>query len=123
MVIGTNMTFFPMFIVGAEGMPRRISRYPQHPAWGTLNLIESIGSVVIAVGVLVFFGNVWVSLRRRQPSGPDPWQGHSLEWWTSSPPPPLNFEAPLPPITSYAPLQDLREQAEDRARDNESVTA
>ena len=123
MVIGTNMTFFPMFVVGAEGMPRRISRYPQHPAWGTLNLIESIGSVVIAVGVLVFFGNVWVSLRRRQPSGPDPWQGHSLEWWTSSPPPPLNFEAPLPPITSYAPLQDLREQAEDRARDNESVTA
>ncbi len=114
MVIGTNMTFFPMFIVGAEGMPRRISRYPQHPAWGTLNLIESIGSVVIAVGVLVFLANVWVSLRRREPSGHDPWQGHSLEWWTSSPPPPLNFEVPLPPIISYAPLLDLREQAEDR---------
>ncbi len=123
MVIGTNMTFFPMFIVGAEGMPRRISRYPQHPGWGTLNLIESIGAGIIAVGVLVFIANVWVSLRHREPSGPDPWQGHSLEWWTSSPPPPLNFEGPLPPITSYAPLQDLREQVEDRARDSEPVPA
>ncbi|PZS11020.1 MAG: cytochrome c oxidase subunit I [Solirubrobacterales bacterium] len=123
MIIGTNMTFFPMFIVGEEGMPRRISRYPQHPAWGTANLIESIGAGIIALGVLVFLYNVWLSLRQRQPAGPDPWQGHSLEWWTTSPPPPLNFEAPLPPIRSYAPLQDLREQAEDRAPEREPASA
>ena len=58
MIIGTNMTFFPMFILGAEGMPRRISRYPQHPGWVTLNRIETAGSVIIALGVLVFLVNV-----------------------------------------------------------------
>jgi cytochrome c oxidase subunit 1 len=110
MVIGTNMTFFPMFILGQEGMVRRIARYPQHPSWGTLNLIESIGAGIIALGVLIFLANVWVSLRRRVPAGPDPWAGQTLEWWTSSPPPPLNFADPLPPIRSYAPLLDLRER-------------
>jgi cytochrome c oxidase subunit I len=116
MLIGTNMTFFPMFFLGQDGMPRRISRYPTHPGWGTLNLIESIGSGIIALGVLVFIVNVWVSLRRPEPAGDDPWLGHTLEWTTPSPPPPHNFVAPLPPIRSYAPLLDLREEAEDRER-------
>jgi cytochrome c oxidase subunit 1 len=119
MVIGTNMTFFPMFILGQEGMVRRISRYPQHPGWGTLNLIESIGAGIIAFGVLIFLINVWVSLRDRIPAGADPWEGHTLEWWTSSPPPPLNFPEPLPPVTSYAPLLDLREEERERARERE----
>jgi cytochrome c oxidase subunit 1 len=121
MIIGTNMTFFPMFILGQEGMVRRISRYPQHPGWGTLNLIESIGAGIIAVGVLIFLVNVWISLRDRLPAGADPWEGQTLEWWTSSPPPLLNFPEPLPPITSYAPLQDLRETA--RTRKPGEVTA
>jgi cytochrome c oxidase subunit 1 len=114
MVIGTNMTFFPMFFLGLDGMARRISRYPTHPGWGTLNLIESIGAGIIAIGVLVFLANVWVSLRAREPAGGDPWLGHTLEWATSSPPPALNFVGPLPPIRSYAPLLDLRHAAEDR---------
>jgi cytochrome c oxidase subunit 1 len=113
MVVGTNVTFAPMFVLGNDGMSRRTSRYPTHPGWGTTNLIETIGAGVIALGVLVFIVNVWVSLRRRVPAGDDPWQGHTLEWATSSPPPPLNFEAPLPPIKSYAPLLDLRHQIED----------
>ena len=46
------------------------------------------------------------------PAGDDPWLGHTLEWATTSPPPPLNFEHPLPPIRSYAPLLDLRQEAE-----------
>ncbi|HWE08488.1 MAG TPA: cbb3-type cytochrome c oxidase subunit I [Solirubrobacteraceae bacterium] len=117
MVIGTNMTFFPMFILGQEGMVRRISRYPEHPGWGTLNLIESIGAGIIAIGVLIFLVNAWISLRDRVPAGADPWEGQTLEWWTSSPPPVLNFPEPLPPITSYAPLQDLREQARERERE------
>jgi cytochrome c oxidase subunit 1 len=100
-------------------MPRRISRYPAHPGWGTLNLLETIGSGIIALGVLVFLVNVAVSLRRRLAAGEDPWMGHTLEWATSSPPPPLNFTGPLPPIRSYAPLLDLREQAEDRRRELE----
>ncbi len=114
MVIGTNLTFFPMFFLGQDGMPRRISRYPTHPGWATLNLLETIGAGVIALGVATFLANVWVSLRRREFAGDDPWLGHTLEWATSSPPPPLNFDRPLPPIRSYAPLLDLREVAEDR---------
>jgi cytochrome c oxidase subunit I len=114
LAIGTNMTFGPMFVLGEEGMTRRIAEYPQHPGWGTLNLIESIGAGIIALAVAVFLFNVWVSLREREPAGDDPWLGHTLEWATSSPPPRLNFERPLPPITSYAPLLDLRERAAER---------
>ena len=121
MVVGTNMTFFPMFILGAEGMPRRISRYPQHPGWVTLNRIETAGSGIIALGVLVFLANVWISLRHREPAGDDPWQGHTLEWATSSPPPPLNFVAPLPPIRSYAPLLDRRHEAQHQQRERSEV--
>ena len=115
MIIGTNLTFFPMLLLGQEGMPRRISRYPTHPSWGTLNLLESIGAGIIALGVLLFLANVVVSLRRREPAGDDPWLGHTLEWATSSPPPPHNFDGPLPPIRSYTPLLDLRHEALDRA--------
>ena len=75
MIVGTNMTFFPMFILGQEGMTRRIARYPQHPSWATLNRIETAGSALIAVGVAVFLVNVWVSLRRSEPAGADPWLG------------------------------------------------
>jgi cytochrome c oxidase subunit 1 len=111
MVVGTNLTFFPMFFLGQDGMPRRISRYPAHPGWRTLNVLETVGAGVLALGVLVFVINVVVSLRAREPAGDDPWLGHTLEWATSSPPPPHNFERPLPAIRSYAPLLDLREHS------------
>ncbi len=114
MVVGTNATFFPMFLLGQDGMPRRISRYGQHPGWATLNRIETAGAGIIAVGIVLFLVNVVVSLRQRVPAGDDPWDAHTLEWATSSPPPPLNFERALPPIRSYAPLLDLHEAAEDR---------
>jgi cytochrome c oxidase subunit 1 len=108
MVIGTNLTFFPMFILGAEGMTRRISRYPASSGWQGLNKLETVGAFVIALSVLVFMLNVALSLRRRIHAGDDPWEGHSLEWATTSPPPRHNF-ATLPPIRSFAPLLDLRE--------------
>jgi cytochrome c oxidase subunit 1 len=111
MVVGTNMTFGPMFFLGEKGMTRRIAEYPEDPQWGTLNLIESIGAGLIAVSVLVFLYNVLVSLRRREEAGEDPWLGHTLEWATASPPPRHNFDRPLPPVRSYAPLMDWRERA------------
>jgi cytochrome c oxidase subunit 1 len=114
MVVGTNATFFPMFLLGEDGMPRRISRYGQHPGWATLNRIETAGAGIVAVGIVLFLVNVVISLRERVPAGDDPWRAHTLEWATSSPPPPLNFERALPPIRSYAPLLDVREAAEDR---------
>jgi cytochrome c oxidase subunit 1 len=123
LVIGTNMTFGPMFVVGEEGMPRRIARYPQHPNWGTLNLIESIGAGIIALAILVFVINMIVSLRRREVAGDDPWLGHSLEWWTPSPPPPHNFVKPLPPITSYSPLLDLRLERDEVGGERQEANA
>jgi cytochrome c oxidase subunit 1 len=119
MFVGTNLTFGPMFILGNEGMPRRISRYAQHPGWGTLNLLETIGSGIIAVGVLMFVVNVVISLRVPHIAGDDPWLGQTLEWATSSPPPPQNFDRPLPPITSYAPLLDLRHEEQERGRERQ----
>ena len=110
MVIGTNLTFFPMFVLGYDGMVRRVADYPASAGYTTLNELSTAGAAVIAVSVLVFIVNVWWALRKRVPAGADPWGGHTLEWWTSSPPPRDNF-ADLPPIRSYAPLLDLREQA------------
>jgi cytochrome c oxidase subunit 1 len=115
MIVGTNLTFFPMFFLGNDGMVRRISRYPTHPGWATLNRLETTGAGLIALGILVFLLNVVVSLRARRVAGDDPWLGQTLEWATSSPPPRYNFERPLPSIASYAPLLDLRHEAEGRA--------
>jgi cytochrome c oxidase subunit 1 len=123
MAIGTNLTFLPMFLVGQDGMPRRIARYPSDPGWGGLNRLETIGAGVIAAAVAIFLFNVLVSLRRRDAAGDDPWHGHTLEWWTASPPPPHNFDRPLPPVHSYAPLKDLQEQAEERAGRHEGAPA
>jgi cytochrome c oxidase subunit 1 len=107
LVLGTHLTFFPMFFLGQDGMTRRIADYPRSAGWGTLNLIETIGSFVIALAVLAFLVNVAVSTRRPRPAGPDPWDGQTLEWATSSPPPRHNFDV-VPPVRSYAPLYDLK---------------
>ena len=105
--VGTLVTFIPQFVLGEEGMRRRIADYPAK--WETLNAISSIGSYVIALSILVFLVNIAISLRRRIPAGNDPWGAQTLEWWTTSPPPRLNF-ASLPPVRSFAPLLDLREE-------------
>ncbi len=107
LVLGANLTFFPMFFLGFDGMQRRVADYPSN--LGDLNLLSSIGAGVIAIAICVFIANLFVSLRDREEAGDDPWQGQSLEWWTTSPPPRHNF-ASLPPIRSYAPLLDLREK-------------
>jgi cytochrome c oxidase subunit I len=109
MFVGANLTFFPMFILGYEGMQRRIADYPSSAGWGALNLLSTIGAFVLALSVLVFFWNLAVSLRRSVPAGDDPWGGHTLEWATTSPPPRHNFAA-LPPVRSFAPLLDLQEE-------------
>jgi len=111
LVMGANLTFFPQFILGNEGMPRRIAHYPASPGWQALNVMSTVGAFVILAAMIVFAANVVVSLRRRVPSGPDPWLGHSLEWATTSPPPRHNFDS-LPPVRSHAPLLDLRSGAE-----------
>jgi cytochrome c oxidase subunit 1 len=105
--VGVNLTFFPMFVSGWEGMPRRVADYPDIHDLSLMNLLSSIGALTIAVGTLVFLWNVVVSSRRRVLAGNDPWLGHTLEWWTTSPPPRHNFDS-LPPVRSYSPLYDRR---------------
>jgi cytochrome c oxidase subunit 1 len=108
--VGANLTFFPMFLLGQDGMPRRVADYTPADGWQGLNTASTIGAFLIALGVAAFIANLIVSLRHRRPAGDDPWDGHTLEWATTSPPPRFNFHR-LPPIRSHAPLFELREKA------------
>lgn len=112
MALGTNTAFMPMFFLGMDGLPRRVATYPAGYGFGTFSLVSTIGGFIISIGIALFIVNLVRSLRRRVPAGPDPWGGFSLEWATSSPPPRYNFVA-IPPVRSYAPLLDLRLEAEE----------
>jgi cytochrome c oxidase subunit 1 len=90
-IVGFNATFFPMHILGADGMPRRIYRYAPGLGWDIWNLVATVGAVILALSVAVMFVNILLTLRRGAPAPADPWDGRSLEWWTSSTPPPYNF--------------------------------
>jgi cytochrome c oxidase subunit I+III len=90
-VIGTNVTFFPMHILGLEGMPRRVYTYFEPMGWGTLNLIATIGAVTIALSVLIFTINAVTSWLSGERSDDNPWDSPGLEWATQSPPPSYNF--------------------------------
>jgi cytochrome c oxidase subunit 1 len=97
--VGVNVTFFPMHILGLKGMTRRIYTYSDAMGWGTLNLIATIGAVIIVAGMAVFAFNVFWSLKRGAIAGSNPWGGDTLEWATTSPPPPYNF-VDIPVVTS-----------------------
>ncbi len=107
MFLGFNLAFFPMHILGIEGMPRRIYTYDSGLGWGTPNLIVTIGAFVFAVGILLFLINVLVSVKHGDRAGANPWDGASLEWSTSSPPPVYNF-AVIPIVASRYPLWEDR---------------
>jgi cytochrome c oxidase subunit I len=98
MIVGFNLAFGPMHILGLNGMPRRYYTYPAGMGWDVWNMVATIGAFTIAVGILVFIVNVWVSLKAGEPAGPDPWDARPLEWATTSPPPPHNFDV-LPTVT------------------------
>ncbi len=104
--VGFWLTFMPQYILGLKGMPRRIATYPAHIGWTGLNVASTIGAVVIAVSFLFMFANIAVSTFHRVPSGGNPWDAGSLEWFTTSPPAHHNFEK-LPPIRSERPVWDF----------------
>jgi cytochrome c oxidase subunit 1 len=91
MLIGFNLTFAPMHILGLQGMPRRIYRYPGGRGWDFWNMVSTVGSLTIALSIAVFIGNVILTRRRGRPAGADPWDGRTLEWSVPSPPPEYNF--------------------------------
>jgi cytochrome c oxidase subunit 1 len=106
-VIGVNLTFIPMHFLGFLGMPRRIYTYAPNRGWEGLNLATSIGVSIQMVAVAIFVFNVLHSVIKGRIAGDDPWDGWTLEWATSSPPPEYNFEK-LPVVRSGRPLWDLK---------------
>jgi cytochrome c oxidase subunit I len=101
--VGFNATFFPMHLLGLQGMPRRVYTYPAVSEWGTTNLLVSAATLLMLAGLIIFFGNIILSLSRGEAAGPNPWNAPTLEWAMLSPPPPYNFLR-IPAVTHREPL-------------------
>jgi cytochrome c oxidase subunit I+III len=101
--VGFNLTFFPQHILGMWGMPRRIYTYAPEMGWGGLNLLSSVGALLIATSMVIYLVNVVRSLRAGAQAPDNPWESSTLEWATSSPPPVYNF-APLATVDGLYPV-------------------
>jgi len=91
MMLGFNVTFFPMHFLGLIGMPRRIYTYAPDLGWNFWNLVATVGALIIVLSFLVFLWNVFKTTRSGAPAPADPWDGRTLEWTIPSPPPVYNF--------------------------------
>jgi cytochrome c oxidase subunit I len=104
--IGFNLTFMIQHVLGMLGMPRRVFTYPALPGWEAMNMISTIGAFMLAFAVLILMINIAISLRSGKIAGDNPWDAWTLEWATTSPPPPENFTR-VPPVRGRRPLWDL----------------
>lgn len=105
---GFNATFFPMHILGLQGMPRRIYTYQPDLPWQGLNLFVSLSAIVLTAGFLLFFVNAIRSARFGEVAADNPWDAPTLEWATTSPPPSYNF-AMIPVVSGPQPLWQNRD--------------
>src|SRR5215213_1755291 len=106
--LGFNLAFFPMHILGLQGMPRRVYTYSAEMKWDNLNMLATIGAVILFISFVIFLWNVIASYRRGLLAPDNPWNAGTLEWATSSPPAPYNF-ARIPVVTHREPLWAERE--------------
>jgi cytochrome c oxidase subunit 1 len=97
LVIGLNMLYFPMYLLGLEGMPRRY--YDYLPQYTDLHVVSTVGSWITAAGLALMAWNLWRGLRHGAPCGPNPWGAATLEWTLPSPPPTENFGPVEPEVT------------------------
>ena len=108
MFIGMNMVFFPMHILGILGMPRRVYTYGPGLGWEFWNLLMTIGAFIVALSILVFTVNLFRTLAQPVGAPDDPWDGFTLEWLTTSPPPVYNFGRQIPAVASPRPAWDVK---------------
>jgi cytochrome c oxidase subunit I len=113
MLIGFNLTFFPMHFVGLNGMPRRTYTYPAELGFTALNQIETAGSFLLGLSFLVFLINIARTSRRPRNAPADPWNGATLEWAIPSPPPEWNFDR-LPVVDGRDPLWEEKRKGGGR---------
>ncbi len=104
-LIGFNVTFFPQHILGNNGMPRRIYTYPADAMWGFENMLGTAGALIMGSATLIFAYNMFVSFKKGEEAGNDPWDACTLEWLTTSPPHVANFEF-TPIVLSERPVWD-----------------
>ena len=119
LVGGLHLTFLPMYVLGIQDMGVHLPVQDADESWELANLAASAGAAVVGLALLLLVANLLGSIvaGRGRRAEADPWQGHTLEWATSSPPPPGNFTRPLPPIRSNRPVWDATRACErpDRA--------
>jgi heme/copper-type cytochrome/quinol oxidase subunit 1 len=113
LLVGVHLTFAPMFFTALDGQPVDLYTYYRDIGLDGDNLVSSIGSFVLAAGVLTTLANAAYSARHGIRAGHDPWGGDTLEWFALSPPPPHNFDV-IPDVRSTEPLRDIREAVRER---------
>ena len=106
--VGFNLNMFPLHIAGILGQPRRVYTYEEGLGWDIYNLMSTVGSFILALGILAIIVNWYRSKARGEPAGDDPWKGETLEWATTSPPPHYNFVT-VPTVRSREPMWDQPE--------------
>jgi len=109
MFLGMQLTFLIQHSAGMSGMPRRIYDYPESAGWEGFNVVSTIGSYILGIGIIVTVVNCLVSYRSGKRAGNDPWKANTLEWFTQSPPPENNFDA-VPRVRSAEPMKDIRRE-------------
>jgi cytochrome c oxidase subunit I+III len=103
MFVGFNAAFFPMHLLGLQGMPRRLYTYPAGMGWDHLNLVSTVGAMTLAAGILLTLVNAVRSAYAGQAAPANPWGSGTLEWAAASPPRPSNFPA-IPVVHGRDPL-------------------